>query len=132
MDEKKMRIDYEIASGYAGLKPRDRDFAQATEIRRDNELKTKQATFERHRAARVQKMEEDLTKHYKHKIAQPRPANAPPSRIPTRDEIKAEAVRIVDERHRQEMDEVREQAQKAVRERVERSLEQGKGNGREH
>lgn len=116
-----LRIEFTMKS--QSLPKEDLDYIDAIDINAQNELRVKEAEYERYRPQRIDTKEQELLRHYRNEIQAPRPSWAPPPRMPSRDAIKAEATRIVDESHRQTRQSIIDEASKAKQDRVVRSLE---------
>ena len=74
---------------------------------RAEEVQRIESDYERHKDKRISDKEDDLTRHYEAKIAEPRPPWVPPPRMPTPQEIKVEAREKVAEAHETRLEETR-------------------------
>ncbi|MCB1878206.1 MAG: hypothetical protein KDH88_19700 [Chromatiales bacterium] len=115
-----MRIEFAISA--RALDETDREFIDVHRTNEAETLRNTQADYERHRWDRYKAREDALQRQYQNNLDLPRPANVPMPRLPTRSEITQEARSTEDRMHSQRMEEIRENARRAIRERVGRSL----------
>jgi hypothetical protein len=105
------------------LKPAARDTFDFLLKNGTIELQNHQADYERHKPQRIAQKEEQLTKHYKLKLeGPPPPSTVSRPRMPTAEEIRAEARRFVKTDYERGQQEIKDRYNSAITEHLRKEL----------